>query len=191
MPISEVNASDPRVIRTRQLIIDAYIDLLTTKEFNAITVSDISKLATINRATFYAHFTDKFSLTDSYFSASFMDFVNKRVGSEADLSEETIKLIVISLCEYHVTTNQICKRNYEAIASYVEKDIKAYLEDIIFKIMVNDCKDTAEDTLRIAANILTWSIYGITYRWNMEKRPETPQEFAVKILPILKGGYFD
>lgn len=59
------------------------------------------------------------------------------------------------------------------------------------QIMIKDCKDTDEDTLRLAANILTWSIYGVTYRWNIEKRSETPQQFAEKILPILRGGFLD
>ncbi len=67
MTITEVNPNDPRVVRTRQLIIDAFVDLLGKKDFYSITVSDISKQATINRATFYAHFTDKFALIDRFF----------------------------------------------------------------------------------------------------------------------------
>lgn len=51
-----VNQEDPRVLRTRQLIRTAFRDLLQKKGFDAITIKDIAQEATINRATFYAHF---------------------------------------------------------------------------------------------------------------------------------------
>lgn len=50
--------TDPRVIRTLQLIRDAFIDLLQEIEFEKITVNRIAERATINRATFYLHYRD-------------------------------------------------------------------------------------------------------------------------------------
>lgn len=50
--------TDPRVIRTHQLIRDAFIDLLQEIEFEKITVNRIAERATINRATFYLHYRD-------------------------------------------------------------------------------------------------------------------------------------
>lgn len=56
---------DPRVTRTRKLIRDALISLLMEKSFESISVQDIAERATVNRATFYAHFQDKFALLDA------------------------------------------------------------------------------------------------------------------------------
>ena len=56
---------DPRVTRTRKLIRDALSSLLAEKNFESISVQDIAARATVNRATFYAHFTDKFALLDA------------------------------------------------------------------------------------------------------------------------------
>lgn len=56
---------DPRVTRTRKLIRDALTSLIAEKSFEAITVQDLAERATINRATFYAHYTDKFALLDA------------------------------------------------------------------------------------------------------------------------------
>ncbi|MFL6518236.1 MAG: TetR/AcrR family transcriptional regulator, partial [Bacillus sp. (in: firmicutes)] len=39
---------DPRILRTRQLIKDAFIDLLQEMEINKITVNRIADRATIN-----------------------------------------------------------------------------------------------------------------------------------------------
>ncbi|MNI33804.1 hypothetical protein D3C73_877650 [compost metagenome] len=50
--------TDPRVLRTRQLIRDAFIDLLQEIELEKITVHRIAERATINRVTFYLHYRD-------------------------------------------------------------------------------------------------------------------------------------
>ncbi|NQX69141.1 TetR/AcrR family transcriptional regulator C-terminal domain-containing protein [Paenibacillus alba] len=49
---------DPRVLRTRQLIRDAFIELLQELELEKITVNRIAERATINRVTFYLHYRD-------------------------------------------------------------------------------------------------------------------------------------
>lgn len=45
-------------IRSRKLIREAFMSLLTEKDRNKITVTDIVNRADINRATFYAHYPD-------------------------------------------------------------------------------------------------------------------------------------
>ncbi|OPA79113.1 TetR family transcriptional regulator [Paenibacillus selenitireducens] len=50
--------TDRRVLRTRQLIRDAFIDLLQEIELEKITVNRIAERATINRVTFYLHYRD-------------------------------------------------------------------------------------------------------------------------------------
>ena len=52
------NQVDPRVLRTRQLIRDAFIDLLEETELEKMTVNRIAERATINRVTFYLHYKD-------------------------------------------------------------------------------------------------------------------------------------
>jgi len=45
-------------IRSRQLIKQAFVELMAEKEIDRITVTDIVKRAEINRGTFYAHYQD-------------------------------------------------------------------------------------------------------------------------------------
>ena len=60
---------DLRQQRTRDLIVEALIELTIQKGFAAVTVQDIVKRARINRTTFYRHYRDKFDLLDQYAQA--------------------------------------------------------------------------------------------------------------------------
>ena len=50
--------TDPRVLRTRGLLEDAMRGLMRERPCSAISVAEVAARATVNRATFYAHFDD-------------------------------------------------------------------------------------------------------------------------------------
>lgn len=50
---------DLRIRRTRKALWEALIDLVVEKGLHAITITDITRRAMVNRSTFYAHFEDK------------------------------------------------------------------------------------------------------------------------------------
>lgn len=50
---------DRRQRKTREAIFSAFIEILSKKDFNSITVGEIIEKADIGRATFYAHFETK------------------------------------------------------------------------------------------------------------------------------------
>jgi AcrR family transcriptional regulator len=57
---------DVRAKRTDKLLQEALMELTVQKGFAAVTVSDLTKYAGINRATFYRHYEDKFDLVNHY-----------------------------------------------------------------------------------------------------------------------------
>lgn len=59
--------TDLRVLRTKKLIFNAFVQLVEEKGYEAVTIQDIATEAMINRATFYAHFKDKSALYDEIF----------------------------------------------------------------------------------------------------------------------------
>jgi len=55
---------DRRVIRTKQVILEALVTLIEEKGIDAVTVKDITRKANINRGTFYLHYQDKTDLLE-------------------------------------------------------------------------------------------------------------------------------
>ena len=55
---------NPNFIRTDKAIIQAFIELLKEKPFEKITVQNILDKTPVTRATFYAHFHDKYEIAE-------------------------------------------------------------------------------------------------------------------------------
>lgn len=58
-------------VRSRKLINEALVDLLTEKPLDKITVTDVVKRADINRGTFYAHYRDIPDVVDHLIQQTF------------------------------------------------------------------------------------------------------------------------
>ena len=55
---------DKRIIKSKENIKNAFIELRTKKELRKITVKELCEKANINKSTFYAHYEDIFQLSD-------------------------------------------------------------------------------------------------------------------------------
>lgn len=65
-----------RTTQTRLRIKQAFTELVSEKGFSAITISDISRRAGINRGTFYLHFVDKNDLLEQLEEETIKDLAN-------------------------------------------------------------------------------------------------------------------
>src|SRR5580693_605869 len=91
---------DPRIRRTRGLLQAALKRLLEEREFDDITVQDITEAATLNRATFYAHYPDKFALLEELIRVSFLQLLAQRNVSFDGTCPAAFKAVILALCDY-------------------------------------------------------------------------------------------
>lgn len=111
---------DPRVIKTREAILEALLSLCESKGFGRTSVGDIVEHARINRATFYKHYRDKFDLVEKVFEATLEQIVE--ISSFAKTTEGSLSFHVafseppyplIRIFEYFAAN----RRLYRAILS--------------------------------------------------------------------------
>src|ERR1700716_3168559 len=91
---------DPRIRRTRQLLQEALRNLLEQKEFDKITIQDITEAATLNRATFYAHYPDKFKLLEELIRVSFLQLLAQRNLIFDGTFSSVFKAIILAVSDY-------------------------------------------------------------------------------------------
>jgi AcrR family transcriptional regulator len=108
---------DPRVKRTRELIVRAFNELVAQKGHSGLTVQEIAERATINRATFYAHFTDRYELFDYVISEAFREELGRRLPDSPGPSKENLKALVVAACDYLAGLNMACSRTDRQVPS--------------------------------------------------------------------------
>ena len=75
---------DRRALRTQQALINALLELLSTRHYDKITVQDIVEHANVGRATFYSHYQNKDDLLKSGFERILDTLVQQIVSFEKD-----------------------------------------------------------------------------------------------------------
>lgn len=80
---SLVTKMDRRIRKSQEAIKTAIIELMMEKDFDQITIQDISDKADISRRTIYLHYTDKFDLLDKLIEEH-IDDIRKLCDSAED-----------------------------------------------------------------------------------------------------------
>lgn len=175
---------DPRVMRTKNLIIDAFLTLIKEKDFNAISIKDITERATINRATFYRHFSDKYVLLEKIVHQIMMKQAFDQGKKKSELNEETFQTIVYSFCDLVEELQQTFGRNYDTVVMLTENSLKTTLIDMIITFLHSG--DTEKNTF--IAIMLVTSIYSASCAWISHHKHIPREAFFEMILPFLMGS---
>src|SRR2546429_9711183 len=89
---SETQTTDPRVLRSRRMLMDSLERLLKKKEFEDISVQEIADDATLNRATFYLHYPDKNALLQAMTESRFRALLERRAITFTDSNGELLAI---------------------------------------------------------------------------------------------------
>lgn len=175
---------DPRILRTRKLIMDAFIELSTKKDFKDFTIGDITSAATVNRATFYNHFIDKYDLLEKVLRESVMREVLQEVSTYEGINEETIRAIFISIIKFLTSISNQCPRSYKAFTPQIEiifkYELQAFFSEWAKKKWSNQNRE-----VETFAVMLSWSLYGAAMHW-MQDHTTKKEDYVKQILHFIK-----
>lgn len=177
---------DPRITRTKKLIIDAFLELSTKKEFREINVKDITTEARINRATFYNHFLDKYDLLEKVAAEKLS--LNLRCDSQsAQLSiRDTIKSVFLSLTSVVASLEhyRYSQGEVELVEGVIQKELMCIFRDMLITHSIS----TDLPMLQKLARLLTHSVAGMSHDWNKSGIEESPEDYIDSMLPFLLNG---
>ena len=176
---------DPRIRRTRKLIMDAFIELSSQKEFKDITVKDITAEAMINRATFYYHFEDIYDLLDKSLSEVLLVNLNCETYKSSELNEEVVSSIFKAITEFQMSLSTRCHRGYE---DTIARIIREQLEIIFYHMLVNQRSNDDVQTLKLTSVMLSWGIYGASVEWKRSIEQVEPEAYIKSVLPFIMSG---
>jgi AcrR family transcriptional regulator len=166
---------DPRVTRTRKLIRDALTSLLAEKSFESTSVQDIAERATVNRATFYAHFTDKFALLDAVV----------REDVAAHLSEDD----PLSILDTRAMLLAVGKNVFAFVGSHRKCRIDRDFEPQFHRAIEAELIDFLSPAFgHCTAMLIASALVGAAMNWRHRAPKSPPEPIYANIVEILVGG---
>jgi len=112
---------DPRVKRTRGLIVRAFGELVMEKGHRGLTVQEIAERATVNRTTFYHHFRDQYELLDYFISEAFREELRRRLPEKPGLDDESLKALVLATCDFLSELETGCRHSARQFKPLIER----------------------------------------------------------------------
>jgi AcrR family transcriptional regulator len=180
---------DPRVRRTRQSIEQAFVELIRERGFQAINVQDLTDRAGINRATFYAHFPDKFDLLNQFTRDNFQKEVEKRMLNACHFSIDNLRELIVVVCEFVGETHEHCAASEQQFQSMVAGQVRSQITALLDHWLEN--ASLIEDTRippGLAAIAASWAIYGLATEWSRAKRTPPVETWADRVLPLVAAN---
>ncbi|KLT16007.1 TetR family transcriptional regulator [Neobacillus vireti] len=193
--------TDLRIIRTKESIRDALVELIDEKSFEAITVKDITTRAKINRGTFYAHYQDKFDLMTKCEDEIMLEmskiakqnFPGVLTAFETNSPTATLFPIAVLIFEYLNEKSGFMKA---VLGPKGDLSFQTRLKDFMWKTLFGNDPGALikEQNLLVPGQYLASYIasahIGVIQKWLDSGRKESPQEMARILSTMSINGPF-
>jgi AcrR family transcriptional regulator len=174
-------STDPRILRSRRMLMDALARLLNQQEFDEISIQEIADEATLNRATFYLHYPDKNALLEAMTAARFSELIARR-GVSFSNCDGALRAIALGVCDY-LGENTGCPT--QLVKMPLERSIIPVVEGM-FRVGVGKHAMRLGVDPELLAATVAWAIFGAASRWYQTPDRIPAEEMAAKIEAMVK-----
>jgi AcrR family transcriptional regulator len=183
----ETGTTDPRILRSRRMLMDSMAKLLINKAFEDISIHDITAEATLNRATFYLHYPDKNALLQAMTQSRFRDLIERR-GITFTECKGALRAIALGVCDYLAETTG-CPSQLARVP--LEGSIIPVVEDMFKEGLAHHGIASGVDAALLATTA-AWAVFGAARRWFQTPNRIPAEEMAARIetmvSPVLFGA---
>lgn len=188
---------DGRVRRTKKLLREGLVQLMSEKSIKKISVRELSDLVEINRGTFYLHYKDVFDLTREIEDELFEEFeeitnshVQKRyLNSDVeDYFKDNIYQFIVDVCNFLEKNKKMCSvlLSPNGDLDFILKLKKFINEKCFTEFLSNEQTAAFRDKFDYIYAYFEAGVIGIIGHWLKDESPDrkSPEEVA-KILEQL------
>lgn len=167
---------DRRVKFTKMFLKESLADLLERKDISKITIKEICENADINRATFYAHYSDQNDLLRSI-EEDYIERILKDIHPDMANNKDTFNLIkdILVYIYDHEKMSRILLSDRGDI--HFQKRIMSLVHDIIISQLEEITQKNYDQAQYISSFVIAGCI-GIIQTWFQSDFKESPDEIA-------------
>lgn len=186
-----VNLDDPRVKRTRQLMLQSFMDLVEQKKnIYSISVRDIAAHATVNRATFYAHFEDKYAFLTCWMSDKFRKVAEMHLPAYALTGMDDLQTLIHVTFEFMARLRQYTSPGDVQFEPMFEIAIQKEIESLLLRWLCEregSQAPVAEGMIKATAEVISWGIFGSAMQWSRHPGQRTSEAMTRDVLAVAKA----
>jgi len=155
--------TDLRVIKTKKLVEQSFLDLIEQNGYENVRIVDIAKKAQVNRNTIYLHYGSKEGIVESMVIGAYEEEVSQlqiteylKMKNNRKKIENMFK-VIFTVIQSKTDLYRILLTN-ENLTGYVERlmfNIKKYIMSTLVDNKKND----------IIVNYIVFGVYGIIRNW--------------------------
>jgi AcrR family transcriptional regulator len=173
---AETVTTDPRILRSRRMLMDSLVRLLKKKEFEDISVQEIADDATLNRATFYLHYPDKNALLQAMTEVRFRDLIERRSITFTDC-HGALRAIALGVCDY-LAESTSCPA--QLVQMSLEGSVIPVIEGMFKEgLALHGTAPGVDAELR--ATTAAWAVFGAARSWFQTPDRIPAEEMAARI----------
>lgn len=182
---------DLRVRKTKKALHMAFLELLSQKTFEEITINELCERAGVRRATFYKHYDDKFSFLTS-FTHALRDKFDTTIW-RTPKPDGTSNYYV----DYAKRIVKYISENEEAVENIVKSNLFHIVISIILEQNYNDTKERLSRSvgtgMKLSASVETISamctggVASAIYYWFIEGKRKSPDLLAEEIGAVIQS----
>ena len=183
--------TDPRVIRTRQMLCDALVATILEKGYDATSIQDITEQAGLRRATFYLHYRDKEELLVSMMHDTVDELIEKMRISPQDILTPEVRRVGEVITFTHVQKNADL---YRAIlsgqgAAEITRSVREHMAaGIRERCFLDRSESDMPIPVEILANYMAAVKLNMIIWWLEQGMPYTPEQMAEMCTRLLLNG---
>lgn len=182
---------DPRVVRTRELLRQSLVDLISKKGFGNLSIQEITDNAGLNRATFYLHYKGKDELLVDVFEELVVGSLPQPPEDETPIRPlrelHPVVTVFTHIAEYADFYRAILgERGVPFFMARVQNIIKEIIKRWV-PVFVKS-KFTEDVPLDIIINYLGAAYLGVISWWLEHDMPYTPEEMEKQLLLMTSQG---
>ncbi|MET3544896.1 AcrR family transcriptional regulator [Paenibacillus favisporus] len=179
-------ARNIRMTQTKQSLINAFFHLASKKDFEKITIADITRGAQVNRATFYAHFNDKYDLIDFIMGDFASASIENHTSGVVKFDLDSIRQLIFAVCDFYQQPNIECRSSYGGLVlpqmkEKILNELKAFLSKSLEHIFTDNEKN-------MFVPIFAQIIHEGALQWATGSITTNKEEVANKIALFVVGG---
>lgn len=184
---------DRRTQRTRQVLQQAFRDVVREKGFTATSIREITERANVNRGTFYLHFADKHSLAEAVARDAFRQSLVRALPDATGWSRPSLRALiqaVLSCLECKYRHQPYPPSALAGMAPLVEQAMHEELTGLLLTWLKQGRRAEAHSSapLERIARVVSWAIFGTALQWSQERTTTSSEEMGNTILLVITEG---